>query len=114
MRKLAAASPNSSGCERNRANEPMGLARRQAKPLRWSGASDSGSTKKPYAALARLKAAATQNGSRGSSAPNTPPSAGPRMKPDAERSAEQAVAGGAALGRRHVGDIGIGRRDAGA
>jgi hypothetical protein len=37
--------------------------------------------KKPYSVLAKLKPAATQNGSRGSERPSRPPIAGPRMKP---------------------------------
>ena len=49
--------------------------------MRRSGDSDSGSTKRPYIAFARLSPAATQNGRRGPPRLSTPPSTGPTMKP---------------------------------
>ncbi len=57
------------------------MDRRHSNGRRFPGGSDSGSTKYPYVAFARLRPAATQNGRRGSTAPSTPPSAGPNTKP---------------------------------
>ena len=60
---------------------PIGLARRQWNGERRSGGSDSGRMKNPYAAFARLSAAAPQNGARRLTSPSRPPAAGPTMKP---------------------------------
>ena len=76
---------------------PSGLARFQAKAMRFSGGSDSGSTNQPKAALIRQAAADTQNGRRGSRPPSRPPIAGPTTKPSAERHADDAEGLGAVL-----------------
>src|SRR5258707_12448530 len=66
---------------RNRLSAPSGLALFQRNGERRSGGSDSGRISQPYSALAKLKAAATQNGSRGAMPPGRPPIAGPRINP---------------------------------
>src|SRR3954468_11554746 len=79
--KLTTASPARPRYERKRRSEPMGFARAKESGARFSTDKDSGSTKKPYSAFARLAMAATQNGSRGESPPSKPPMAGPSTKP---------------------------------
>jgi len=85
------AKPSNCGCARNRSSEPSGLARRQEKLARRSGGSDSGSTKSPYSVLAKLSAAAIQNGRRGSTLPASPPSAGPSTTHPAARNGRSAA-----------------------
>ncbi len=49
--------------------------------MRRSFGSDSGRTNSPYRNATPLRQAATQNGARGESSPNTPPRTGPSTKP---------------------------------
>ena len=92
---------------------PTGLARLQAKAMRCSGGSDSGSTNQPKAALIRQAAAETQNGRRGSRLPSRPPIAGPTHEAQAEGHADQAEGAGAVVLRGDVGDIGEAGADRG-
>src|SRR4030088_1948806 len=79
--KVTTERPASTLFDRSSFNAPTGLALRQRNGPRRSFGSDSGRISRPYRVLAKLKPAATQNGSRGSMPPSRPPSAGPRMNP---------------------------------
>ena len=61
----------------------------------------------------RLRAAAPQNGSRGSMAPSQPPKAGTKNEAQSEDHADLAEGRRPLLRRRHVGDVGAGGAEAG-
>ena len=91
-----------------------GLARRQsngAAPLRRQRL---GQHEAAVAArLTSASAPATKNGSCRSMAPSRPPITGPRMKPRPNIAPSRPKRARAVLGRRDVGDVGVGDRDVG-
>src|SRR5260370_34732956 len=88
-RVITVARPKSCRCERRRVREPSGFAMCQADLERRSFGRDSGRTNKPYMALARLSAAAAQNGKRRLMLPRNPPTAGPMMNPMPKEAARE-------------------------
>jgi len=64
MRNSASARPDTTGYFASVKSVPTGFARAHEKGRRFSGASDSGSTKTPYSALAIESSAAATKGVR--------------------------------------------------